>query len=348
MSLEDDRPSRQNNPMPPHLRFDPGPSFRDGWAWIARLVIRGDEARVTKRARSGGTVTLAILGGGLLLAGCSTVPRVPSPPAALPRVETIPVPRRVERPAPVEITWPVKRLRNADFVNLRDVASILAVDVARSDPGRLLELRDVHGRRFAFESGQDEFRLDGLRVFLGERIIVSSGTLWVSKLDLIKSVLPLLQPGAHPLRSRPAGPRTIVLDAGHGGIDPGTENRRLNLKEKTLTLDVALRVRQILEQRGWSVVMTRVDDRELSSDKKTDLRMRDDRATQSRADLFLSIHFNHADPRVSGVETYTMAPICVAVDITTANPVLIQITKASLTASGTTGDALNYICVGRK
>ena len=257
----------------------------------------------------GRLVTLAIGGACLFLAGCSHVPRrTVAPPVPPPQAETPPVAAPVERPAPAEIAWPVKRLRNADFVNLRDVVSILGLEGGWTEPAKTYELRDGTGRRFAFESGQDEFRFDGLRVFLGERIIASGGALWVSKLDVIKSVLPLLKPHPRALGTRPAKPRTIVLDAGHGGVDPGTENKRFNLKEKTVTLDVALRTKQLLERRGWLVVLTRTEDRELSPDKRTDLRMRDDWATQHRADLFLSIHFNHAEPHVAGVETYTMAP----------------------------------------
>jgi N-acetylmuramoyl-L-alanine amidase len=42
----------------------------------------------------------------------------------------------------------------------------------------------------------------------------------------------------------------IVLDPGHGGIDPGTENKRVGVNEKTFTLDVALRAKKILELSG--------------------------------------------------------------------------------------------------
>ena len=101
---------------------------------------------------------------------------------------------------------------------------------------------------------------------------------------------------------------TIVLDPGHGGIDPGTENKRVGVNEKTTTLDVALRAKKLLELRGWRVLLIRADDRELSKDKKTDLLLRDEFANKNKADLFLSIHFNSAPQAITGVETYTMAP----------------------------------------
>lgn len=46
-------------------------------------------------------------------------------------------------------------------------------------------------------------------------------------------------------------------------------------------------------------------------------------------------------------ETFASPPVCIASDITTANAVLVQITRTTLTVSGTTGDAANYICIGR-
>jgi N-acetylmuramoyl-L-alanine amidase len=108
-----------------------------------------------------------------------------------------------------------------------------------------------------------------------------------------------------------AAPRLIIIDPGHGGNDPGKENKTLGLNEKTFTLDVALRLKKLLEAQGWRVLLTRSDDHELSPSKKTDLQMRDDLANKNKADLFLSIHFNSMErdvERVTGVETYALTP----------------------------------------
>ncbi|MDI1319500.1 MAG: N-acetylmuramoyl-L-alanine amidase [bacterium] len=80
------------------------------------------------------------------------------------------------------------------------------------------------------------------------------------------------------------------------------------MNEKTFTLDVALRLRKILELGGWRVLLIRDKDLELSKDKKTDLLMRNEFANRNKADLFLSIHFNAAPEAISGVETYSLAP----------------------------------------
>jgi N-acetylmuramoyl-L-alanine amidase len=90
----------------------------------------------------------------------------------------------------------------------------------------------------------------------------------------------------------------IVLDAGHGGHDPGAQSNGLN--EAELVLDVALRLRQLLEkQPGVEVVMTRDTDVFIPLEERTAI------ANRNGADLFLSIHANASrNPRARGIETY--------------------------------------------
>lgn len=91
---------------------------------------------------------------------------------------------------------------------------------------------------------------------------------------------------------------TVVIDPGHGGNDSGT--RAVNgMNEKTLTLDVARRLKPLLEDRGYHVVMTR------SEDKTVSLAQRVAISNAEPKSIFVSIHFN-ASPsrRPSGVETY--------------------------------------------
>lgn len=79
----------------------------------------------------------------------------------------------------------------------------------------------------------------------------------------------------------------VVLDAGHGGKDPGAVG---SVIEKQVTLDVALRVRALLEAAGVDVILTRDGDRELHASKNTDLNLR--AGMGSGANLFVSIHVN--------------------------------------------------------
>jgi N-acetylmuramoyl-L-alanine amidase len=91
----------------------------------------------------------------------------------------------------------------------------------------------------------------------------------------------------------------IVVDAGHGGHDTGTIGPS-GLLEKDLTLDVALRLGRLLENRlGAEVVYTRDDDTFIPLETRTAI------ANQNEADLFISIHANSSsDTNARGIETY--------------------------------------------
>ena len=96
----------------------------------------------------------------------------------------------------------------------------------------------------------------------------------------------------------PLAVRKIALDPGHGGDSFGTR-APLGLLEKELTLDIALRVRKLLEADSFEVVMTREQDRSVS------LEERGLAANRDGADIFVSIHLNWIENRKSrGVETY--------------------------------------------
>ena len=99
-----------------------------------------------------------------------------------------------------------------------------------------------------------------------------------------------------------AGSFTVVIDAGHGGKDPGARGVRIN--EKTINLAVALKLGSFIEQRseGVKVIYTRKTDRFIELDERADI------ANRNKADLFISIHTNAVKrgSAVQGTETYTL------------------------------------------
>jgi N-acetylmuramoyl-L-alanine amidase len=98
------------------------------------------------------------------------------------------------------------------------------------------------------------------------------------------------------------GARTIVIDAGHGGHDPGSRGRN-GLQEKDLVLDVALRLEKLVRaELGATVIMTRATDVFIPLEERTAI------ANSRGADLFLSIHANSSrNPGARGIETYFLS-----------------------------------------
>ena len=114
---------------------------------------------------------------------------------------------------------------------------------------------------------------------------------------------------APPLPATPAAPpllaasraalQTIVIDPGHGGDDIGARGPR-GTEEKTITLEVARRLRTLIEMRlGIRVILTRDDDRAVTLDERAAV------ANNSKADLFVSLHLNTAPAAgVTGAQVF--------------------------------------------
>ncbi len=93
--------------------------------------------------------------------------------------------------------------------------------------------------------------------------------------------------------------RKVMIDAGHGGKDPGAIGRT-GTKEKVIVLDVAKRLKKLLKEKGFKVEMTRSDDTFISLEGRTEI------ASRANVDLFVSIHANSSPVRsVYGIEVYS-------------------------------------------
>lgn len=160
----------------------------------------------------------------------------------------------------------------------------------------LLLTNRAHRILFTVDSRRAE--LDGVSVSLSLPIARKDGICYISPLDLETVLHPVL----YPARSQIERPiKVICLDPGHGGKDPGNLEGRN--QEKKFTMLLAEEIRQLLVQTNLKVFMTR------TSDRFVELPARSDAANRSRADLFVSLHFNSAEtPSVRGVEVYCMTP----------------------------------------
>jgi N-acetylmuramoyl-L-alanine amidase len=143
--------------------------------------------------------------------------------------------------------------------------------------------------------------INGIAVWLSVPISVRNGIAYIAPIDLTTAVHPILFPSRNPSRQ---SVRTIVIDPGHGGRDPG--NRAGRQQEKQHTLLLAKELSTQLTKAGFRVTLTR------TKDAFVELPTRPKLAKARGSDLFLSLHFNSAPGAggraVQGSETYAMTP----------------------------------------
>jgi N-acetylmuramoyl-L-alanine amidase len=164
------------------------------------------------------------------------------------------------------------------------------------------------GKRIVLRSGSGTVLVDGEKKYLDQSTELNNGTLYVP-VSFVRSYMGMLigkAPAPEP-RPVPEGPKiftikTIVLDPGHGGKDGGATGRRYRTREKEMALKLALKVKNILEDNGIRIIMTRSDDRFIPLEKRSDV------ANRSGADLFVSIHINASRSRsLGGFECYFLS-----------------------------------------
>jgi N-acetylmuramoyl-L-alanine amidase len=195
--------------------------------------------------------------------------------------------------------WDVRTLGGRDYVPINQVARFYQMrEVARGDKGVSL-VSDT--RRMDFNRGSREARIDGVKHWLSFPVMSFGGRLYVSRMDLSKTIDPAMRPqkipGLQPVRA-------VLLDPGHGGHDRGAVNRRGT--EKSYNLSIALEVQRRLREAGLRAELTRNNDRFIPLEARPAMARRLGEGT-----IFVSIHCNASSQRVSaatGYEIYTLTP----------------------------------------
>ena len=182
------------------------------------------------------------------------------------------------------------------YVALKDLAAMYGLPLSMPG-GKALLIRGQY-TSLQFTADGREAMLNGSKVWLHVPVIKVRGNWSISDADAQYVVDPLVRPSAY-LGAR--GARTVVLDAGHGGKDPGAASRS-GFQEKDLTLDIVLRVKAHLAAAGVRVILTRDVDRFWELEDRPYL------AARGGGDLFVSLHMNSALSRsVQGIETFVTA-----------------------------------------
>jgi N-acetylmuramoyl-L-alanine amidase len=197
-------------------------------------------------------------------------------------------------------TLPRRTIAGITCVSLDDWARARRFRVEWVTPQKELKLASTWSTlRFTVNSRR--MALNGVEVWLSAPIALQGTTAWMAVLDLETTLHPVLFPARQAAGRRI---KTIMLDPGHGGRDPG--NQEGARQEKRYALLFAKELRAALTRTGFNVGLTR------SFDSSLDLASRPDLARRRGADLFLSLHFNSADTArgatVQGTEVYCLTP----------------------------------------
>jgi N-acetylmuramoyl-L-alanine amidase len=188
-----------------------------------------------------------------------------------------------------------------EYVSLDDWAKANDYQVTWPAPKREIRLANPSGQ-LEFTVDSRRVNLRGVTVWLSYAIAGRGGRAFISSRDLATAIHPILFPQR---LSSARKVRSIVLDPGHGGKDPGNQEGRR--KEKDFTLLLANEVAELLTKAGFAVSLTR------DRDTFVELPSRPQVANRRNADLFVSLHFNSADgvggSAVKGVEVFCMTPV---------------------------------------
>jgi N-acetylmuramoyl-L-alanine amidase len=195
-----------------------------------------------------------------------------------------------------EAKWNVVIHDNRRYVPMEDVAAFYKMNMPATSTDRFrLEApgRSIEGA----DNGRNVY-VNGVKYTLCFPIVSQGDQTLISAMDVVKIIEPILRPQ----KIKNAGPvRTVILDAGHGGIDSGATGALG--KEKDATLDVVIRAKKLLQENGYQVRCTRVTDFLVPLEKRAQFANRHTNA------IFVSVHFNKSNRgEATGLETYCLAP----------------------------------------
>ena len=196
-------------------------------------------------------------------------------------------------PAPA---WDVTKIEGREYVSADSVKRFYNfAKMTRAGGSLVLENSKVV---MSLKIGGNECLMNNVKFVFSQTIEAVGEKVFISRMDLAKLIDPVLRPNF----IKNAGDfRTVILDPGHGGKDPGATNpfgteAKYNLKVSGL-------IKKQLEAKGFKVVMTR------QSDIYQSLQERVNFANAVKEDaIYLSVHFNSGGRSARGIETFTLSP----------------------------------------
>jgi len=194
--------------------------------------------------------------------------------------------------------WHVIKINGRDYLSVDNISAFYGLPAKVVPSGAKVQSETVD-HPLEFVSGSREAIINGARSWLCFPVIDQDGESLVSRTDVAKTIEPLVRPHRVPDVGKI---QTVVLDPGHGGYDKGQVSRYG--PEKDFALDVARKLRPILQAKGFRVIMTR------EGDYFVPLEVRAKIANAARNPIFVSIHFNatNDDPKATGFEIFSFTP----------------------------------------
>ena len=194
--------------------------------------------------------------------------------------------------------WQVIKINGHDYLSVDNISKFYGLPAEVVPSGAKIQT-DTADHPLEFVSGSREAIINGARSWLCFPVIEHDGKSLVSRTDVAKTIEPLVRPHRVPDVGKA---QTVVLDPGHGGHDKGQVSRYG--AEKDFALDVARKLRPILQAKGLRVIMTR------EGDYFVPLEVRAKIANAARNSIFVSIHFNatNDDPNATGFEIFSFTP----------------------------------------
>ena len=194
--------------------------------------------------------------------------------------------------------WQIIKINGHDYLTVDNISKFYGLPAEVVPSGAKIQ-SETADHPLEFVGGSREAMINGARSWLCFPVMERDGKFLVSRTDVAKTIEPLVRPHRVPNVGKV---QTVVLDPGHGGHDKGQVSRYGC--EKDFALDVARKVRPLLQAKGLRVIMTR------EGDYFVPLEVRAQIANAARNPIFVSIHFNgtNDDPNATGFEIFSFTP----------------------------------------
>lgn len=195
---------------------------------------------------------------------------------------------------------PVYHINGIKYIPLISICEARNIDWDYDTFTRVLNL-SRESQRVSLAVGSSMVVVNGSSLDIKSPVDIYNGAVVVPS-RFQEEVIDILFKGVYSKRqeaiSVPGYAKKIILDAGHGGRDPGALGRG-GLREKDVVLDISKRLARILKEAGYEVVLTRKDDTFIPLAGRSSI------ANDAGADIFISIHANANRVRgLSGFEVY--------------------------------------------